>query len=356
MAATALLMAACGGTVSSVDESAAEGGNGGSPSHGGAAGAGGTVAAGSGGGGFVEPSCTGAPATFAPAQAPWALAIDATHLYWGDDLDDFSHMLMRRSLGGGDVELVYQAGERILDLALDEDSVYVASATNELVRIPKSDSSATVVAWEPGAVVSVALDASHAYYADMTSGRIRRVPKGGDGFETLAEGLQDASNLALDETHAYWIDEAHNSGAPAVKRVPKNGGTIEVLAEGDSVKLEGFGRSTQDGLAISGGKAFWVDEDDGAVYAVPKEGGSPLQLISGLKRPTALAIRDGMIYVAANGTNYEGRGVLKIPEQGGSPSWIVSDPSYVPWEVELGDSFVYWTNPYVTGPVSRACR
>jgi len=99
-----------------------------------------------------------------------------------------------------------------------------------------------------------------------------------------------------------------------------------------------------------------VDEEQGAVYAAPKNGGAPERISDWLKRPTAIALRDGLVYVAVNGLDYEGRGVLKIPEQGGSQTWIVSDPSYVPWEVEVGPLYVYWTNPYATGPVSRACR
>lgn len=337
------LLVACGGTVSATEESASKGGNAGSPGHGGAA-------------GTLTPSCSGAPDTFAPAQAPWTLAIDSTHLYWGDDLDDFSHLLMRRPLNGGDLELVYHAPGRIEDLAIDDASVYLASGTSEVVRIAKSDATATVVAWEQGAVVSVEQDASQVYYSDMTMGRIRRAPKGGDGFQTLAEGLHEPGNLALDATHVYWIDEAHNTGAPMIRRVPKAGGAVEDLVGGQEVALINWARSTQDGLAISGDELFWVDEDQGAVYRAPKNGGAPEKVSEGLKRPTALALRDGFVYVAVNGLDYEGRGILRIPEQGGNATWIVSDPAYVPWEVELGDLYVYWTNPYLTGPVSRACR
>lgn len=114
-------------------------------------------------------------AALASGTGVWAVAVDATRVYWTDVA--FAE-LRRIDQSGGNVATLSTGGGYGTDdqVAVDDTFAYW-SAGQKLVRVPKSGGPAKVLVPGPCCPTGVAVDAKHVYYVNPPAGSVLRVPK-----------------------------------------------------------------------------------------------------------------------------------------------------------------------------------
>lgn len=187
---------------------------------------------------------------------------------------------------------------------------------------PVTSACAQAVIASPYYSQDVTIDDSFAYFGDDAGG-LFRVPKSGGTVTKLAQ-LIDETNVALiviDGNTIYFAasDDAGLRGA--IYSVPKSGGTPALVVSGvvtpydmifDATNLywTSFGTPTAEGDI----------QADGKVEKASKSGSGRVALVSNLSGPTTLAIDDTTIYFVESGIGIgnPSSGVRAIAKSGGS--------------------------------------
>lgn len=99
----------------------------------------------------------------------------------------------------------------------------------------------------------------------------------------FATGSGGIASLALDETHLYWTE----STTGIVARVAKAGGATQVLATGQVSP----GR-----IVVQGSTVYWVNTLGGAVMRAKKDGSGAATILVAAPEPTGIAADVGHIY------------------------------------------------------------
>ncbi len=116
--------------------------------------------------------------------------------------------------------------------------------------------------------------------------------------------------VVADADAAYFTTwgKAWPDGLGAIVRAPLSGGPTQVLSDKETVPYA---------IAEDGDGLYWTDYDAGTIRSMPKQGGTPVTLASGLDAPMALAVRDGVVFFSVNGA------VERMPSAGGAVGEVV---------------------------------
>jgi sugar lactone lactonase YvrE len=295
----------------------------------------------------------GGPVTaLATTRSPAGLALDATHVYFtsypslaAESADRSLNAVMKIPIGGGQA-VTLASGERAPSgIAVDDTHVYWTNAVDlgTVMKIPKHGGTATTLAsgiYYPNAI---AVDGTHAYWITGNEGEaggsVMKVSKDGGTPIVLASALTPTHCIALGPTDVYyagfdpnlirWSEWPYEECASVgrVLSVPKSGGAPVSVASDQGCPMS---------IAVDASGVFWVNDgtyalvgygpaqnplysynEDGAVMAVPKTGGSPTALASALHHPSGLAVDAASVYWTSSG--YDGAIVStpKNPADGG---------------------------------------
>jgi hypothetical protein len=259
-----------------------------------------------------------------------ALAVDATHLYYGDSEDDGIFALAKAggepvrlarhapvagaiALGSESITWIGSPGDSVLrialrgggqpttlrergifsDVAMAGGEVFIVEAVGAggaLWRVSGATSS-RLVAFD-GAPRSVMADATHAYV--ITPTRILRAPHPKGELETIATGSSFGS-AEMDDGFIYVVGAVDRSRV--VEKVAKTGGPMTVLATG-----------VRDGpIEVYGNEILYFDAMRPALRAVAKTGGTTRLLVEDEAFSGASAIEaDGATVYVATGAAENG--------------------------------------------------
>ncbi len=191
--------------------------NGGTPLDGGTSTGGGGPADGGGAGDGSVASVDGAsPVEIAAARWPYNVAVDATNVYWIDQMQPNSGVLKAPIAGGPAVQLAVTDPVEPMGIALGGDNVYFANGEGTVFEVSKNGGPTQVVLSNLGQFpAGLATDATTLYVAAST--KVVSIPLGGGAARTLATGIAGAGGIALDATSVYIADD----DGDAVVRVAK---------------------------------------------------------------------------------------------------------------------------------------
>ncbi|MEQ9317705.1 MAG: hypothetical protein RIF41_01050 [Polyangiaceae bacterium] len=306
-----------------------------------------TVPGGSDGSGpGAEPAC--APGASLQEIAPWegASSFIALHdgwVYWATE----ATVERAPRAGGGPVEVVASPAARPLGIDVDDGGVFIVVDDGTLIRVGHQGGVATILATGDGlggAFGVVRVDDQHAYHR-QSCGELARVPKHGGAVEIVAETAGCFGGFEIDEEHLYVVDQVDGS----VTRVAKDGGATLLLAGGSIAKAGGYSGTTV-GLALDDDAVYWVSATGGFVGAVAKVGGDVTVVIDGLTAAQDVAVDRGLLYWSEQGrvgrASVDGDGVLTLADEHG----------IVPMGLALDDERVFFTNYVTNGAVLSVCR
>jgi hypothetical protein len=208
-------------------------------------------------------------------------------------------------------------------LAFDATDLYATGERGGIVRISKSDPTATPVqlAADENEAAGLAVDATYIYWSRLVSGEIVRMPKTGGAPEVIASGQVRPWAVAVDDARVYWAAEGNavagvdTPTGGQIASAPKAGGAITIVAPNEQ-------RPTT--LVLDGGMIYFGDgpwgDTNGAIKRVPKTGGAVQTLASGLDILWTVAVANG--YVAWT----EESGFSQVAIAGGAPVHIDGTP------------------------------
>lgn len=131
---------------------------------------------------------------------------------------------------------------------------------------------------------SLAVDATHVYWIEETTGIVARAAKGGGAREEVSGGDATSKWLNVDDTSAYW----NTSTANTVMKAPKTGGKADVLVN-IMLSPNGGHHLTQDATHL-----YWGEM--GEIIRVPKAGGNYEVVWNGSGSVGDLAVDDKNVY------------------------------------------------------------
>ncbi len=223
----------------------------------------------------------GGSATILTEESALAIAVDATHLYWVA-----ASTVNRITLNGND-QLKVADASNANRIALSGQYVFFTEGSNGDVGAVQK------VALSGGAVdelhfaatghpFGVALNATDVYFTHKSDGEIVKVSTSGGSATVLATGQVSPRALALDSNSVYWTT------ATTIRKVALNGGgTPMTLASGQQKPTD---------LAVDATHAYWTDQLAGTVMSVSLAGGTPTAIATGQPSPYAIAIDDKSVY------------------------------------------------------------
>jgi hypothetical protein len=175
---------------------------------------------------------------------------------------------------------------------------------------------------------------------------IRRAPKIGGAVTTLVDDAEQPTALAVDATTLYYAE----LNAARVMKVPKLGGTPVALATGLFASSIALDTTTVYFGACEGACAMQ------SVMAVPKNGGQVVELLTKDTNAGDHAITvgpDHLFWAGRLPPEGSSTGVLAmVPRSGGPATDLVTGPDMLAVAVEPDESAVYWVD-FDTGEVGR---
>ena len=244
-------------------------------------------------------------------------------------------------------------------LAVDSTNVYWTELTNSTagsgsVKMTSKAAGGAITTLASGLnyPFGIAADSTYVYFTEENGGTLKKIPIAGGQVTTLASGLNNPQYVAVDSSNVYFTelgtwdsvnDVRENDGT--IKEIPKNGGTPVTLASGLA------GPQT---IAVDSNNVYWTEEanylsGEGTIKSVPIAGGPITTLVSGLSDSQSIALDtiNGYIYY------WGGWGILdKVPTSGGYPIELVSGMNGTQPLATDGIN-IYWTESENGGTLKK---
>ncbi|MEZ4405536.1 MAG: hypothetical protein R3A52_03430 [Polyangiales bacterium] len=194
----------------------------------------------------------------------------------------------------------------------------------------------------------IVVDDAWVYWVDHRAGTIHRVARDGTGAVTLASDELHPDGLALDEGYLYWLSGDFDHAA--LRRMPAAGG--EVVSLGRARRITIF-QSARHRVAFDARYVYWPDVGDdpftdGSIYRLPKSGGAPEAVVSGIVAPASVVVDRCNLYwlavgplVATGSALYRGE-LATAPVEGG-PTRVLAAEQYNVGDLVVDERYVYWS-------------
>ena len=275
----------------------------------------------------------------APPQVhPYAVAVNATHLYWTTAVDQPGTSagpgtLMRVPTAGGPPEELALNLIMPHHIVLDDTSVYWTSFAPDagaLLKMPLGKGPVTTVAANQNNCHGLVVAGSTAYFTNYSEGTVKKAPIDGHGPITqLADGQPSPTHVAVDATYLYWTNHVAPNGS--IMRVPLTGGAPEPVVSNQAQPY---------GLAVDATNIYWTNTGAGTVMQMPLGGGAPITLAQGQVSPYSLVVDEGNVYFTTFDGGQSGT-IMKVPIGGGIPEIKLADATS--YNIAVDATSVYYT-------------
>lgn len=243
-------------------------------------------------------------------------------------------------------------------------------------RIERIGDAGTVTLAEPSRPpVALAQDALYVYWEENSmepwspqcdcGSTIRKAPKSSGASTVLVDGRLNGllpnpppghipgswfttGGIATDGSHVYFAEERLD--ADRVLRVPASGGSVEVLAS--LTRPTDYDTSrTPRRFALGETALYWIDSN--SLRSIPRSGGVPATVASGLEAPVDLAIADRSAFVLERATGRGAGRIRQVPLDGGASSIAFAGLDW-PGALALDSSRLYWSEAWRLATAQRA--
>jgi hypothetical protein len=234
-----------------------------------------------------------------------------------------------------------------VNVAVTADSAFVVDygGGGRLLKISKSDGA--IVPLAGGGVAGVAVSGGRVFWTAAptfggSDGKVIGAGFDGTNLVEIASGQTTPGAIAADGTGVYWL----NAGPDATS------GVVMAAPAGRTPAPVASGQARPASIATDAGNVYWfnvgaTDGSDGAVYRVPKTGGSAVLLAEAQPNatgsPLSLFVRGDRVYFTPRGLGNTDGHVRSVSTAGGAVTEYARD-QVRPQGVVADDAFVYWVD------------
>jgi hypothetical protein len=227
--------------------------------------------------------------------------------------------------------------ELVLELALDATHVYWVS--NQLLhKLPVAGGTPVEVGASEGE--TLALDATHAYFAGGIRGTITKLSKEGGSPVTIVTGEKEPTSIAVDSTGVYWANWSSYMDGPVA-----DGSIVRSALDGTNVELLAEGLVYPRYLALDADDIYFVSATDETLYRLPKTGGTPVAIATGLYDPGPPVLDESGVYVRTRNRPEDPTApdtIVRADRDGGEAEVIASERLGI-GALGVHEGFVYYT-------------
>lgn len=242
----------------------------------------------------------------------FGIAVDGANVYFSSDVrshdgSQCAYAIRAVPKEGGVARVIARGEARgglATDVLVDDASLFFLRQVNEdldaggirlvgeVIRVPKAGGATETVATGLGGFFAFALDGDFLDYArpDRDGGPLMRVGKRLGTPQALVTTTGAVMGIAVGASHVYYTERQVDKGRIALARIPAAGGKPEPLGD-----YAGFGA-----LVFDGGRVFWSedgdDKDHSRVMALAESGGEPHRVFGELPRGRYWTVRGGKVY------------------------------------------------------------
>jgi hypothetical protein len=239
----------------------------------------------------------------------WAIAVDATNLYWSTwEMDPASPgAVMKMPLAGGNPVVIASGQLGVGNIAVDATDVYWTTyGQGTVMKAPVAGGNPTAIATGQSGPRGIAVDATNVYWANYGSGQVMKMPLTGGTPVALATGQDHPIGITADATNVYWTNEGHleilhgnaNNYGSEVRKVPIRGGSSTLLAWNWGIT------SWAHGIAVVATTVYWLNFDPplGTLWlsTVPIGGGQQSKHQAAFGEGYGIAIDPSGVYWVTN--------------------------------------------------------
>jgi hypothetical protein len=151
-----------------------------------------------------------------------------------------------------------------------------------------------------------------------------------------------AAGLARDANNVFWSTALPTGN---VMRAGRDGSNPQTIANN---------QATPAALAIDDHYVYWTSYDqNGAIYRVPKVGGTPpLEIARDQNRPAVIAVDDKYVYWGNLGSEAGSNGSIARAPKGGGKTLVLA-VNQKPVDLAVDDTYVYWPSGGVVYRVAK---
>jgi hypothetical protein len=270
---------------------------------------------------------------------PWAIAVDASNVYWTNSSSTAGAVMMGPKTGGTAVKIA--GANHASGIAVDNDYVYwtVAASPGAVRRAPFDGGAPVDLDTTLPSPSAIALDAVNAYVVNYNPGMfsdvVASVPKNGGPVTFLAQGQSSMTGIAVDMQNVYWTRGNLDAGVYATP-LP-DGGSVTLLAV--STPLAAWG------ITVSSGNVYWTEYSaamDGTVKRRTPVG--PIKILaSGQAQPARIVVDGINAYWTNQGATNNGQ-IMKTPIAGGGVITPLATGQGSPIGIAADATCLYWVN------------
>ncbi|MBI5476358.1 MAG: T9SS type A sorting domain-containing protein [Ignavibacteriales bacterium] len=294
------------------------------------------------------------------------IVMDSDAIYWTEDdgtvpyYEDATTGVVRKvQKNGGTITTLASGLNHPVAILLDATNVYFIergswpNANGTLKKITKNGDYTTIIAtgldYPQG---PTAMNSTHIYWQEPTS-TIKKINITGGDVITFYNGtpIWSLGYLALDTVEIFWSEPNSDASTHDLKKMSLNGGEVTVLA----TQLSSAGAN----IVLDSANVYWSDQavppygypvtGDGEVKKVPRNGGVPTPLATGLNAPSGIILDsfNGYLYWTDGGTWTSGvydtnSGSLKKISIDGGITTTITTGLNGPGNLQLDENNIYW--------------
>jgi hypothetical protein len=273
---------------------------------------------------------------------PNHLALDDQYVYWTRQSDDSTEVMkISKTPGAGSATSL-----ATLTPTLQQGYIAVAGSNlivsddvhNQLLSIPNTGGTPTVIAELTGPPGQVAFDGSNLFWTEDTNGTVLSMPISGGRPTILASGESNPKGLSIDSTSIYWTSDG------VARSMPRVCGA----SAGRAVTLSGSWDHWVTQVVSDGNNVYWIDSEvpgseEGSLTLMPKSTGLPSLIYGANPIHVVGPVTDGQCIFWLDG----GQSLLSLSKnvarnEGSYDLWDDVPIGYSTSDLKVDASGVYW--------------